>query len=162
EVLGLVSRWRLEASLVTCSAAASACEKRGRWREALALLRQVQMRRLGDVIIFNAAIAACEQAGRWRQALALLAELEGPSRVSFGSAIACCAGAYAWRSAWALLAACGAETPPGALEAAMAVAPRQAQEESAAWLLKLLSNLQTATQTSLAKSEKSTAHFLVR
>ena len=63
-------------TLVTYSAAISACEKGQRPQQALHMLQELQLRGLlPDVITYSAAISACEKWHKPQQALHLLQEV---------------------------------------------------------------------------------------
>ena len=63
EVLERLREGGLEANLIVCNSAASACEKGGRWRPALRLLSAAQASALEpDVISCSTAVAAPELA----------------------------------------------------------------------------------------------------
>mmetsp|Transcript_43598 Transcript_43598/g.138084 ORF Transcript_43598/g.138084 Transcript_43598/m.138084 type:complete len:186 (-) Transcript_43598:1195-1752(-) len=58
------------------NASISVCAGAGRWREALALLREAREARLRlDTIGFNASISACDKASRWDWAFRLLSDM---------------------------------------------------------------------------------------
>ncbi|CAE7672218.1 EMB2654 [Symbiodinium pilosum] len=87
---------QLAPDVVSYGATISACEKGGKWQEALGLLDwMLQIRLLpSDICRFNAAISACEKTGHWEQALALLRALRNaaPSAevITFNAAISAC------------------------------------------------------------------------
>eukprot|EP00435_Cladocopium_sp_Y103_P000830 s5222_g1.t1 len=80
-----LAAWRVEANLITFSAAVSACEEGRAWREALDLLRQMTEGAVqrddedvavkADVISYNASISACEKGNQWHRAVDLLLQL---------------------------------------------------------------------------------------
>ena len=52
--------------VISFSAAISACEKGGRWEQALSLLKEMLDAGVAlDVISFSAAMSACEKGGQW-------------------------------------------------------------------------------------------------
>ncbi|CAK9101579.1 unnamed protein product [Durusdinium trenchii] len=62
------------------NAAISACEKCGQWQHALKLFEAMPKAKVQpDVISYSAAIGACEKGGQWQQTLQLFADLpNGP------------------------------------------------------------------------------------
>jgi pentatricopeptide repeat protein len=59
--------------VITYNAAISACEKEGKWQQALALLDQMRDQGVtADVITYNAAISACEKGGEISESASLL------------------------------------------------------------------------------------------
>ena len=60
-------------NVVSYSSAISACEKKGKWQEALHLLQFMQSKAVHpNDITCNSAISACELAGKWQIALIIL------------------------------------------------------------------------------------------
>lgn len=122
-MLQQLQQWQLQATLITFSAAVSACEKSAKWQEAIHLLGEVELQRLeGDLILHNAAIRACEQATKWQQALHLLHQAEEnqlrSNEITYSSVIVCSARCGAQHVAVALY---GAQTrcTPLALQAVL-------------------------------------------
>ena len=61
------------ATLISFSAAISACDKARQWEQTLTLFHKVRATGVAaNVICFNAAISACEKGEQWEQALTLL------------------------------------------------------------------------------------------
>ncbi|CAK0880072.1 unnamed protein product [Prorocentrum cordatum] len=57
----------------TYNARISACEKSGRWQQALVLISEMWEAKMDpDVVSYSAGISACEKGGKWQWALALL------------------------------------------------------------------------------------------
>ena len=85
--LSLLDEMRVAAvapNVISYSAAISACEKGGRWEQAVSLLDE--MREAGvlpNVVSFNAAISACEKGGRWERAGVLRAALPDAGQSSY-------------------------------------------------------------------------------
>lgn len=124
--------------VITCHA------KRGRWREALALLdgmfaeaRDPAAGPAPTVVSCNAALAACSRARRWEEALALLSRMQTdgpePDVVSYSTAATACQRAEQWAPALHLLRAVN-ETDAAAATAALAQAPPLTQTSGAAGL----------------------------
>ena len=75
ELLAEMQAQGLEPSVITYSAAISACKKGSRWQQALELLTEMQAQGLEPgVITYSAVISACEKGSQWHEALGLLAE----------------------------------------------------------------------------------------
>jgi len=87
------------------SNAIAACEPAGRWEQALAILRALEVTEVPNTVCVNAAISACASAGRWREALALLEAMEAPNARSYSAAISACNRGGAWADALALFEA---------------------------------------------------------
>eukprot|EP00435_Cladocopium_sp_Y103_P001917 s4561_g1.t1 len=90
------------------SSAISACEKCGRWEQALELLgAQLQWDILPDGVSYNSAISACEKAAKWELALFVSEEMPKaqllPDVVTYNSAIAACESCGVWAKALELL-----------------------------------------------------------
>ena len=102
---------RLQPSVITFSAAISACAVGKKWQEAVFLLGKCAEQMPPDVVAYNASLNACEKAGQWSAALALLSELcsnhhiDGsvPDVISYNSTISVCALAAKWELALSLL-----------------------------------------------------------
>lgn len=89
-------------------AAIAACGEAGQWRQAVALMRQMQKRGIAaDDASYGASIEACARGGKWQHALALLKEMTmmgvPPGLVSYNAAIAACGSAGQSEEAIALL-----------------------------------------------------------
>ena len=90
--------------IISYGAAVSACEKEGRWEEAVYLLSRLpQVRIAGDVSFYNAVISASEKGSRWQMALQLLPMISvlrlEADVVSYSSAISACQKCDEWRVA---------------------------------------------------------------
>ena len=92
----------------TYSAAMSACEKVGKWENALELFREMQSHGIHpDAISYSAAIAACDKGHQWERALTLLDEMPSagvePDDITYASAICACARGGQWQKAIEML-----------------------------------------------------------
>ena len=92
----------------TYNSVMTACEKSGRWEEALQMFED--MRRKGverDTITYSTAISACAKGGRWEEALGLLSEMasQGIERdtITYNAAISACEKGGRWEEAVGLL-----------------------------------------------------------
>ena len=66
----------VERNNITYNAAIGACEKGGRWGEALALLGEMRRRAWSGIRSRTRRISACEKGGQWKKALLLLGEMK--------------------------------------------------------------------------------------
>ncbi|CAM9221077.1 unnamed protein product [Ectocarpus fasciculatus] len=94
--------------VVTFSAAVAACRDGGEWRQALALMEEMQAAGIKpDQIAYGTAVSACAMAGQWQKAVALLADMRRsklrPDVVAYSSAIKACGGEGRWEEALGLL-----------------------------------------------------------
>ena len=89
----------LEGNEYHCSAAISACEKGGHWREALGILRGMTVLHgaVPNTFCYSAAMSTCERGGECRKVIDLLSEMrrEGvqPNHFCYSAAIRACARA---------------------------------------------------------------------
>ncbi|CAK0901538.1 unnamed protein product [Prorocentrum cordatum] len=94
---------------ISFSAGISACEKSGRWQQALALLSEIWKGKLEPNVIFSysAGISACEAGGQWQRALALVSQMREaklePDVISYNAGISACESGKQWPWALALL-----------------------------------------------------------
>ncbi|CAE7743045.1 unnamed protein product [Symbiodinium sp. CCMP2592] len=102
-MLHIVPQAAIEAGLVCCNIAIHACEKVGRWREAL---RAFAEGATPDIVAFATAIAACASGSRWELVLVLLREMSSehlePPVVAYNAAMTACTSAVSWAAALAL------------------------------------------------------------
>ena len=94
---------KLEADIISYTAAIGACEKSQKWQQALQLLHEALARALqANELTFTAAISACEKSASWQKALVLLVQVseQGLQRdlVLLNAAISACAKAGMWLS----------------------------------------------------------------
>ena len=94
--------------IISYGTAVSACEKEGRWEEAVYLLSRLpEVRIAGDLSFYNAVISASEKGSRWQMALRLLPMISvlrlEADVVSYSSAISACQKCEEWRVALLLL-----------------------------------------------------------
>eukprot|EP00752_Nemacystus_decipiens_P013027 g11525.t1 len=99
----------LEPNVVHFNAAISACAVVGRWREAVALLEEMEGLPgvLPDVVTFSAAITACGNGLKFERAVWLLRRMPEkglrPNNFAYNAAISACAKCGRYESATALL-----------------------------------------------------------
>eukprot|EP00439_Symbiodinium_sp_Y106_P019042 s1768_g2.t1 len=99
---------RLRASVVSCSAAASACEKGSAWLQAMLLISSSQKSKIQlDVIAYSALASACAQGDSWQTAVCLVADLRQSDGhtdlVTCNAVITACAEGRRWRTATTML-----------------------------------------------------------
>eukprot|EP00752_Nemacystus_decipiens_P007447 g6656.t1 len=95
----------MEVDVVAYGAAIGACGRKGRWKEALEILRE--MKATDDVspnvICYSAAITACEKGGEWRKALHLLLKMINsgvePDTIAYNASISASANCGEWQMA---------------------------------------------------------------
>ena len=63
---------QVQHELISCSACIDACEKEGRWQEALSLFQRIPQRKLRHTSMsFSALVSTCEKGGQALQVLNL-------------------------------------------------------------------------------------------
>ncbi|CAE7033462.1 unnamed protein product, partial [Symbiodinium natans] len=98
----------IRTDVVSCASCMAACERPGRWAEAMA--KSAQLRDCGircDSVCRNTAVSACCKADRWAWAVQLFAGMPeqtlGPGELAASAGLAAAARRRAWRSGLALL-----------------------------------------------------------
>ncbi|CAJ1378874.1 unnamed protein product [Effrenium voratum] len=98
----------LAPNALTYGAALKACQKAGRWRDALSLLREMADERRVSAVALNSAMDACVRGKRWQHALVLFEDFRRLSVesdvVSYCTAVGACAQAALWPACVVLLA----------------------------------------------------------
>ncbi|CAE7307570.1 MRL1 [Symbiodinium pilosum] len=96
-------------TVVTFSAAISACGKSSQWIAALDLFSSMDKRTLeANVITLSSAITACERSLKWPEALVLIADALStqlkPNTIAYSAALSACSQSWQWGASLALLA----------------------------------------------------------
>ena len=98
---------QIQPNVISYNAAISACEKGGRWQEALTLFEAMTKAQIQPTVIsYNAAVSACEKGGRWQEALTLFDAMPKakvqPDVISYSAAISACEKGGQWQQALSL------------------------------------------------------------
>ena len=98
---------KVSPTVISYSAAISACEKGAQWERALTLFQAMPKAKIpSDVISCNAAISACEKGGQWEQALTLFHAMPKEKIlsdvISYSAAISACEKGGQWEQALTL------------------------------------------------------------
>eukprot|EP00913_Durusdinium_trenchii_P002491 g2303.t1 len=157
-------KYSLKKDVISFNATISACEKAGKWQNALVLLEAADF--LADVITYNASISACEKAGKWQLAIHVLQQMKNitveadlisynsaisacredawpyalhlmADVISYSSAVCACETACEWQSAWLLLQTVRQKRLINviALNSFLSTLARAGQWELALWLI---------------------------
>ncbi|CAM9902019.1 unnamed protein product [Scytosiphon promiscuus] len=95
----------MDVDVVAYGAAIGACGRKGRWKEALELLREMEANDnvAPNVICYSSAITACEKGGEWRKALHLLLKMINsgvePDTIAYNASISASANCGEWQMA---------------------------------------------------------------
>merc|ERR1719379_2743863 len=88
----------------------NACDKAGRWEQALQLLDEMERKRIEpSAATYSAVISACRRGGQWERILDLWAEMKQQHRTqvttaaTYGAVIEACERARFWEHALRLL-----------------------------------------------------------